>query len=290
MYRIAHFSDFHLTGLELEYFRALAMIHHAIEIRGVDHLVICGDIVDSSKIEVYSSFIDSLAAWGWASPERLTVVPGNHDVFSNLARIREQKGPQARFEKLCAITQRTRHSTLIADGDPVYGFPFGKELTPDVVLCGLDSTITNAGMLLSIKGAGGELSQTHRDACSAFFSKHKQARHRILVMHHCPIDLEFSWGGIIEQNFVDPPVDVVQSWIKTAKATLVLCGHVHENESYRIGRNCRVLVSGNSGGCETNRSERSYSLIGLPTNAAARCSTQTLNADELDDIIDEDFA
>ena len=105
MDRIAHFSDFHLKDTGKQYLRALALMDHAIEQDGVDHLVITGDIVEGSRMDVYEAFMESLTAWGWASARRLTVVPGNHDVFhKSLSSWWFGPGPPRRFERLCALT------------------------------------------------------------------------------------------------------------------------------------------------------------------------------------------
>ncbi len=71
--RLGHFSDFHLKARDHEFMRALALIDKGIEERGVDHLVISGDVVNGSNLGVYEEFMEVLSDWGlgtetlWAS-------------------------------------------------------------------------------------------------------------------------------------------------------------------------------------------------------------------------------
>ena len=290
MYSIGHFSDFHLVDTGEEFFRALALVDHAIEHNEVDHLVITGDIVHSSRMDVYEAFISTLAGWGWASSDKLTVVPGNHDIFSNKARLMTGAGPQRRFERLCDSTKRTRRGRdtrlLVANAEPPPGmhpFPFSKVLSAAVVLVGMDTSVSDAGFV-SQRQAQGELDEVDMGVAAEFLAEHARACHRIIAMHHCPIWADYESGDWIEMNFVDPEPEEVQRWIGETGANLVLCGHTHEIGDYVIGRGCQVLVSGASGGRNQPDPEtRSYHLVRLPRAGRARYKPCVMGTDELDE-------
>lgn len=128
MTRIAHLSDLHLleedhrsrTGLaryrlaflstgiplnpELRRKRALTALRRARQLR-VDHVLITGDLTEDGTLPQYESLADVLDESG-VPPERVTLVPGNHDAYSDqvawqaaldgpLAAYRESSAPGA---------------------------------------------------------------------------------------------------------------------------------------------------------------------------------------------------
>ncbi len=284
MYRIAHFSDFHLKATNKEFYRALALVDLAIRKDRVAHLVITGDIVNRANMEVYAAFIENLRDWGWGKADRLTVVPGNHDVYTALAK----GNPNSRFEKLCRVTGATRSgrgtSLLVRNTDPPprkHSFPFGKRLAPGVVITGLDTVSSNAGWT-NLNSVQGEIDEVDRRAVTGYLQEHRNAKHRIIAMHHCPIDTDFV-AGFIEQNFVDPKPDEVQDWIKETGANLVLCGHVHAIYEETLSSGATLLNSGASGGHYRDDSDtRSYYLVDLFRSGRIEYKTRDLNIWELD--------
>lgn len=81
-YRIAHFADFHLRNAGKDLERALALVADAVgpEV-SADHIVVAGDIVDLANIKLVTRFVTGLKGIGLSGPARLTIVPGNHDIF-----------------------------------------------------------------------------------------------------------------------------------------------------------------------------------------------------------------
>jgi 3',5'-cyclic AMP phosphodiesterase CpdA len=62
-----------------------------------DHLVVTGDLTEDGTMGQFESLATVLAESGWA-PSRVTLVPGNHDVYSHPDAWREAlEGPLARY-------------------------------------------------------------------------------------------------------------------------------------------------------------------------------------------------
>jgi 3',5'-cyclic AMP phosphodiesterase CpdA len=73
---LAHLSDLHL-GRSAEVDDAAAALRHAVEVGGVDHVVVTGDVTNRGRLaelERFDALFGDLRRAG-----RLTVVPGNHD-------------------------------------------------------------------------------------------------------------------------------------------------------------------------------------------------------------------
>jgi 3',5'-cyclic AMP phosphodiesterase CpdA len=82
LYRIAHISDLHLRAengnKHLDLFLALL---NDIKIKKCDHLVITGDISDTSDPGDFIIITDILKKNNFYNPEKLSVTIGNHDIF-----------------------------------------------------------------------------------------------------------------------------------------------------------------------------------------------------------------
>lgn len=272
-YTLAHLSDLHFSDLDEDFDHGCALVADAIE-QGADHLVVTGDIADTAQMEVVRGFIRHLKGRQWATPERLTVIPGNHDIFPiSLHSLPSLRRPSCLFQEFDRATQgcRTGAEHLVADGP----YPFGKVLTPEVVLVGMDTTRNDK--FSPLNWSEGELQEHHRAAVTDFFALHSKAKHRVVAMHHHPWEEEIEWGTLIEQNFTTPPPEEVEAWLGDCGATPVLCGHIHQQAGIaerRLGRHCRVLRSGTAGGVgdevDDGDNLRIYHLVELSTNGRTK--------------------
>lgn len=270
-YRLAHFSDFHLTDTNVDFRRSLNLIDDAIE-QHADHLVVSGDLVESGQMDIVEAFMSALSRRGWGDGSRLTLIPGNHDIFPFSKRVLPPiLRPTAIFRNFVALTDRSRSGTNtrgLLESEP---YPFGKILNDRVVLVGMDTT--RNGKFKPWCWSEGELPISHMKAAEVFLASHAKAKHRIVAMHHHPWDESFHGGNWIEQNFTTPPPEDVEAWLRSCGATLVLCGHVHQAHSIeirRFGKKCQVLRSGTAGGVddedENGNKLRVYHLIDLKTD------------------------
>jgi 3',5'-cyclic AMP phosphodiesterase CpdA len=146
--------------------KLLKKILQALEEEAVDHLLVTGDVTLSGETVEFERAADLLAPWSEAG--RLTVLPGNHDVWSYEAaagwRFLRTLGPDGRGMKKVAEA-----------------FPFAVELSPEVTLIALDSARhgedphTTPGML------GSEQLATARELAREAV---KQGKAVVLALHH----------------------------------------------------------------------------------------------------------
>ncbi|HVN49332.1 MAG TPA: metallophosphoesterase, partial [Bacteroidota bacterium] len=82
MYRIAHISDPHISRQYYrEHIKSFKMLLRSIVEAGVDHIVITGDIVSTGNEDDFYLAREIFSKLDLLDAERLTVVPGNHDIF-----------------------------------------------------------------------------------------------------------------------------------------------------------------------------------------------------------------
>ena len=82
MFRIAHVSDPHISRQYYrEHIKSLKMLLRSIVDMGIDHIVISGDIVSTAHEDDYYLAREIFSKLGLLNAARLTVIPGNHDIF-----------------------------------------------------------------------------------------------------------------------------------------------------------------------------------------------------------------
>ena len=199
------------------------------------------------------------------------MVPGNHDVYAKTPNPFRQSAHN-RFERICKATEKSRggenSEPLVVNANPppdFWTFPFGKILSKNVVLVGLDTTTADARLVLN-QGKG-ELDDEDLEAALDFLQDHEEVPHRIIVMHHLPYRANFDYTKIAEQNFAEPAPEEMTDWVEETGATLVLCGHSHETDMNEDNESYLVLVSGGCGGERTDDPhKRAFHLVDLEAN------------------------
>lgn len=127
-YRIAHLSDLHLTGVNLDFECSLALVEDATA-NGAEHLIISGDLVESGEMGVLKGFVAALKYLGWAGSNRLTIIPGNHDIFPwTYRKLPPLRWPASIFEDFVAITRGSRSGKGFRSLRRRAPYPFGKIL------------------------------------------------------------------------------------------------------------------------------------------------------------------
>jgi 3',5'-cyclic AMP phosphodiesterase CpdA len=284
-YRIAHLSDLHLTGVNRDFECSLALVEDATEL-GAEHIVISGDLVESGEMGVLKNFVAALKRLGWAGSNRLTIIPGNHDIFpATYRKMPSLRRPTSIYEDFVAITRGSRTGKGFRSLRRGVAYPFGKVLNERVVLVGLDTTRND--QWLPTSWASGELSEEQMTATDEFFSDWSHIPHRIIVMHHHPWRENFVGGNLIEQNFVKPPPEEVLRWLHGSRATLVLCGHVHQKDSIEkvsFGKHLMILRAGTAGGVNDitdGDKRRIYHLLDLNPTKGIRIHAREFRDSEI---------
>jgi Icc protein len=177
--RLAHISDLHvgdraryprhgLTARDCDRhsIKVLKKILLAIQEEQVDHLLVTGDVTQSGETSEFERAAELLAPW--SSAGKLTVLPGNHDVWSYEAaatwRFLRHLGPDGRGMK-----------------KPFAVFPLEVSLGPEVTLVALDTARYGPDPKTTAGAVGTEqLNAAHdlaRDAA-------KQGKAVVLALHH----------------------------------------------------------------------------------------------------------
>ncbi len=177
--RLGHLSDLHLAdrrryprhGLttkdcDKHSSRLGKQLLVALREAGVDHLLVTGDLTLSAEVSEFERAADLLRPW--AEKGRLTVVPGNHDVWT------EDAAAKGRF--LRAIGPDGLGMRRAASP-----YPLAVQLSPEVVLVALDSARWGEDPWHTPGRLGPQQLQAARE-----LARHhaKEGRAVLLALHH----------------------------------------------------------------------------------------------------------
>jgi 3',5'-cyclic AMP phosphodiesterase CpdA len=184
----------------------LALVERDLAARTVDHIAVTGDLVNLALAAEFAAAHQWLARLG--PPERVTVVPGNHDAYVRAAAAHPLRywGDYMRGDAAGPIT---------APGAPAH-FPFVRRRGP-AALVGL-STAVPTGPLMATGRLGADQLMRLDDALDALG---REGLFRIVLIHHPPVSR-------LAQHFkrlVDAAP--LRRVIARHGAELVLHGHAH---------------------------------------------------------------
>jgi Icc protein len=177
--RLGHVSDLHLSDrgryprngylprdCDRHSVRLAQRILDDLETAGVDHLIVTGDLTLSSETGEFERASKLLRRW--ADAGKLTVVPGNHDVWTadsvKTARFLRMIGPDGRGMRR-----------------PQPSYPFAALPSPEVAIVALDSAQFGEAPL----DTPGLLGSAQLQACRELVREHvKEGRAVLLALHH----------------------------------------------------------------------------------------------------------
>lgn len=234
--RIAHFSDLHLLSLEGVPIRRFlnkrltgwanlrlkrGSIHRAAYVKAIarevaksriDHAIITGDLSNLSLEPEFELARQVLERDLGLDPARVTIVPGNHDVYT--------KGAQTshRFEGFFAAWLESDFPELV---DPRRGvrFPVVK-LRGVAAIVGLSSAVPRPPFV-----AAGELGSAQLEALARVLV-HPEVKRRTLVLaiHHPPVEEESRMKTRLHGL---PDAPALLSLLAPLSHGLVVHGHLH---------------------------------------------------------------
>jgi len=203
-FRIAHLSDLHISsdrsGLRQRWrswvgrsqaknLLNLQAVLRDMALCGIDHLVLTGDLTHAAKKAEFETLRTALG--DFANPDRLTIVPGNHDLSYRYVRRRlRAKNCPRKLWPLVSHFADVFPSAHPAELDQTKKdlFPFAKVLAKGrIVLIGLDTTghLTARVGLLNSFGTIGRVQLADLRALLKHPWLHD--RIKIVVMHHHPV-------------------------------------------------------------------------------------------------------
>jgi 3',5'-cyclic AMP phosphodiesterase CpdA len=234
--RIAHFSDLHLLSLEgvpphrflnkrltgwLNLRLKRRSIHRAAYVRAVaaeiarldvEHVVVTGDLTNLALEPEYELVRELFERDLGLAPERVTVVPGNHDVYTRGAfasgRFAQYLGPYL-------------ESDLPELGVDLGGarFPIVK-LRGDVAIVALSSAVPRLPLV-----AAGELGRAQVGALTRVLSHTEVAKRTVVVaLHHPAVD---GWSGLKAHVEGLRDARALLAELRPLARGLLLHGHLH---------------------------------------------------------------
>ena len=221
--RLGHLSDLHLadrrryprngfTPRDCDRYspRLAQRILKGLEAAKVDHLVVTGDLTLSAEAGEFERAAELLRPW--ADEGKLTVVPGNHDVWTSEAvktsRFLRMVGPDGRGMRR-----------------PAPAYPFAVVPTPEVAIVALDS----ARFGEVPRETGGRLGPPQLQSCRELVREHaKEGRAVLLALHHhlvLPPERIPSDAAVARMPLED--ADQVVRLVADLRVAGVLHGHRH---------------------------------------------------------------
>jgi Icc protein len=177
--RLGHISDLHLSDrgryprngyaprdCDRHSNRLAQRILDQLEKARVDHLVVTGDLTLSSESAEFERAAKLLRRWAEAG--KLTIVPGNHDVWT------AESAKTSRFLRMVGPDGRGMRK-------PVPSYPFAALPAPEVAIIALDSTRYGDEPL----DTSGWIGSAQLQACRELVRDHlKEGRAVLLALHH----------------------------------------------------------------------------------------------------------
>lgn len=281
--RLAVLSDVHLDRTEAPASadRLIALLDRAASIEA-DHVVIAGDLFDSAgALDDDGPWLRrELRARGLWDAERLTIVPGNHDVHAG--------GHHRKLDGVVSIlddgndAHRERFTAWVAPLFPretrirrVEVYPAQKRIG-NVRLIAMDST--RSKFVHSSSGRFSEETDAHlREAIDEGYER------RVLVCHHPPsvdplLTAAEVWGFMPDvrkaklavlrpRGFSPRSRRRLEAFVRDAAIDAFVCGHVHAARAWRFA-GARVFREGRGG---TRAS--AFGLLRVPAAGAPTYAT-----------------
>lgn len=245
-FTLVHISDPHLSRQYYrEHIKSFKLLLEAILEQSCDHLLMTGDIVSTADPDDYFLARAILARFGLLHSSKLTVVPGNHDIFGGPHRAVDVLS----FPRYIRSVDYSRHLNLFVEAFeeafkgctfPVAGrvFPFVKEVGP-FALIGLnsippwspwDNPLGSNGLIDDIQGEG---------LSHAADSLLVRDRIPIVAIHHHFNDLiadssstSTLWRVIEHKTMRMKRRRKLLKLFNALKVRYVFHGHIHRNETY----------------------------------------------------------
>ncbi|HTR81711.1 MAG TPA: metallophosphoesterase [Bacteroidota bacterium] len=271
-FTIAHLSDPHLSRQYYrEHIKSFKILLRTILDQGCDHLIITGDIVSTGDPDDYYLARSILMNYGLMDSKKLTIVPGNHDVFGGPHRAVDVLSfprhiKTIDYHRRLALFEEAFEETFagVTYLNEESIFPFVKHVGPYAII-GLNS-IPPWSLWDNPLGSNGSLSDDQVAALSRLQAEeYLNGSVPIIAIHHHFNDLidrsiESSlWRNIESKTMRMKRRRRLLKLFTTFGVQAVLHGHVHRNELYE--RHGVLLANGAGAVCDDPVSMLKYNRL-----------------------------
>jgi len=175
----------------------------------LDHIAVSGDLINIGLPQEYETALLWLQSLG--TPDGVSVVPGNHDIYTRLRR-HTGVGRWARY-----MESDDWGAELAPGAGP--RFPYVRRIGPSVALIGLNSAVpTPPGV------ASGEVGPEQiRQCCEILHELRERGMFRLVMIHHPPLVSQIRPGRDLKDA-----AELEQALLE-AGAELVIHGHNHRD-------------------------------------------------------------
>ena len=269
--KIVHLSDLH-WGFSPERDALIEQRLGELSACTADHVVISGDLSQSGRSQEFAALRSLLLGSGCYHPDRLTVIPGNHDLFSFFfrdfnagrdlyARWRRLPGAaaslyrygwreyEADLDRFHSFFSETFEGIFTLAGNPAISYPFIKLLGERAALIVLESNRMLPQIRRNSACSNGWIDL---DAAAAILAHPGlENRFRIVVLHH-QLQAEEQVAARMGRLYAAMTRLINRTalidLLDRSGVDLVLHGHYHHLEQYTVGRGIPVVNSGDAAG------------------------------------------
>lgn len=190
--------------------RVVDLLVADMEAQKPDHIAVTGDLVNIGLPQEHALALEWLRTLG--SPEHVTVIPGNHDIYVRLPRDR-------------GVMRWHEYMAPNEDGKPfgscgIASFPFVRRFGR-VAIVGLNSAVPMPPVIAAGRLGHEQLARL-ADILDALA---RQRLVRVVLIHHPPLPGQASWSRCLWDAVA------LERVLVTHGAELVLHGHNHKNMS-----------------------------------------------------------
>lgn len=244
--KLAHISDLHLNTLfnDSNLVRIKRLIKY-ISSNSVDHLIISGDLTDNADESDLLLLKKLLTKEGFDDSAKLTIVPGNHDIFGGPQKPTDiftfpDRCKEVNYdEKLSMFNQIFSESfkdTITYSKE--FPYPFIKILNK-ILIVGINS-IAQYSKYKNPFASNGEVKLHQFNILNELLHKYNDnVYHKVVVIHHhfnkiknTKRSIAGIWHNIEKQTMKLKKKKRLLSLFNKHNVDVVLHGHIHYNEFY----------------------------------------------------------
>lgn len=288
--KIAHISDLHLNTLFNDSnLQRIKRTLRYISAKNVDHLIISGDLVDNADESDLLLLKKMISREGYLSSDKLTIVPGNHDIFGGPQKPDDIFSFPDRCigidytEKVKSFNQIFKESfsnTIFSDSGDEY--PFAK-IIGNILIIGVNS-IAEYSKFRNPFASNGEISLSQFHRINNFLEQfNNQVLYKMIVVHHhfnkiknTKRSIAGIWQNVEKQTMKLRKKRRLMNLFSKYNVDIILHGHIHFNEFYERN-NLAFLNAGATTAGYSGKSLR-VNLIDM-NNKGMKCELHKITED-----------